>query len=120
MPVGVHPTERVPLPELVFGQLMTGSNFNDAEERLGGGQNGLGIKLVNVFSTRFAVRACDARTGDTYENEWFDRMQRCNAGKLTLGKPNTHKRGFVQVRGSAPLEPRWGCAPNPPPLLADE
>ncbi len=38
---------------------MTGSNYNDDEKRFGGGRNGYGAKLANIFSTRFTVECGD-------------------------------------------------------------
>ncbi|NDB86267.1 MAG: hypothetical protein EB127_26755, partial [Alphaproteobacteria bacterium] len=39
-----HPTEGIPIPEMIFGHLLTSSNYNDNEERKTSGKNGLGIK----------------------------------------------------------------------------
>ena len=33
IPVAIHPTENIYIPDLVFGHLLTGSNFNDSEVR---------------------------------------------------------------------------------------
>lgn len=45
---------------LVFGHLLSGSNYNDEEERIVSGKNGLGVKIVNVFSQKFKVSGvCD-------------------------------------------------------------
>ena len=35
------------IPELIFGELLTSSNYNDDEVRIVAGVNGLGIKLTN-------------------------------------------------------------------------
>ena len=34
---------------MIFGQLLTGSNYDDEEERILSGRNGLGSKLCNIF-----------------------------------------------------------------------
>ena len=39
--------------ELIFGALLSSSNFDDSEEREWGGRNGYGAKLTNIFSTYF-------------------------------------------------------------------
>ena len=41
--------------ELIFGHLLTGSNYDDDEKKTVGGRNGYGAKLANIFSTRFIV-----------------------------------------------------------------
>ncbi len=40
---------------MIFGQLLTGSNYDDSGDRFGSGRNGLGVKLTNVFSKEFKV-----------------------------------------------------------------
>ena len=50
-----HGESNVHLPEMLFGQLMTSSNYNDDEKRVTSGRNGLGTKSVNIFSTQFTV-----------------------------------------------------------------
>jgi DNA topoisomerase-2 len=45
------------VPELIFGHLLTSANFDDEAdaERTIGGQNGIGAKACNIYSTRFEV-----------------------------------------------------------------
>ena len=40
---------------MVFGELLTGSNYDDEEERVISGRNGLGCKLTSIFSSEFTV-----------------------------------------------------------------
>lgn len=40
---------------MIFGHLLTSSNYNDEEEKVTGGRNGYGAKLCNIFSTMFTV-----------------------------------------------------------------
>lgn len=42
IPVEMHKKENVYVPELVFGHLLAGNNFNDDEKRTVGGRNGYG------------------------------------------------------------------------------
>lgn len=53
--IDMHAEHGVRVPELVYGSMLSGSNFNDDEERLTGGRNGYGSKLANVLSSRFVV-----------------------------------------------------------------
>ena len=46
-----HPEYGVYIPQLIFGELLTSSNFDDEQERVTGGRNGIGIKLNNIFSS---------------------------------------------------------------------
>lgn len=61
IPIEMHPVEKVYNPELIFSHLLTGENYDDTEERVVGGRNGLGSKLVNVFSKKFKVECCDSK-----------------------------------------------------------
>ena len=56
VPVQMHKEYDVHVPELVFGQLMTGSNFSDTDGATTGGRHGYGAKLTNIFSHSFEVR----------------------------------------------------------------
>jgi len=47
------------IPELIFGELLTSSNYNDDEIKTVGGVNGLGIKLANIFSKEFTIETVD-------------------------------------------------------------
>jgi DNA topoisomerase-2 len=51
----MHAEEKMYVPTLIFGHLLTSSNFDDEEEKVTGGRNGYGAKLCNVFSNKFVV-----------------------------------------------------------------
>jgi DNA topoisomerase-2 len=53
----MHKDENLYVPTMIFGHLLTSSNFNDDEEKVTGGRNGYGAKLCNVFSTKFTVKS---------------------------------------------------------------
>ena len=59
IPVEVHKEHKCYVAELIFGHLLTGSNFDDDEKRVTGGRNGYGAKLTNIFSTKFVVECGD-------------------------------------------------------------
>lgn len=63
------------VPELVFGHLLTGSNFDDETARLTGGRHGYGAKLTNIFSSSFAVEAADTERRKQYRQSWADNMR---------------------------------------------
>lgn len=46
---------------MIFGELLTSSNYDDKEERTTGGRNGIGIKLANIFSTKFTIDIVDIK-----------------------------------------------------------
>ncbi|KAM0910667.1 hypothetical protein ACQ4PT_013993 [Festuca glaucescens] len=51
VPIEIHQEEGIYVPELIFGHLLTSSNYNDDERKTTGGRNGYGAKLTNIFST---------------------------------------------------------------------
>ena len=55
VPVEMHSKEKCYAPEMVFGKLLTSSNYVDNEKKTTGGRNGYGAKLANIFSTEFIV-----------------------------------------------------------------
>lgn len=59
IPIVLHKKENVYVPELIFGQLLTSSNYDDKEKKITGGRNGYGAKLCNIFSETFIVETCD-------------------------------------------------------------
>lgn len=63
VPIKIHKKENVYVPELIFGQLLTSSNYDDKEKKVTGGRNGYGAKLCNIFSKEFIIE-----TGDSSEN----------------------------------------------------
>lgn len=50
----------------MLGHLLTGSNFNDDDQRLTGGTYGYGAKLTNILSQRFEVTTLDTRAKKQY------------------------------------------------------
>jgi len=72
IPIKMHDKEKVWLPELIFGHLLTSSNYDDTKERTTGGRNGYGAKLTNVFSKDFTVRVVSG--GKRYTQEWHNNM----------------------------------------------
>lgn len=58
IPVKKHPEYDIYIPEMIFSEFRTGSNFSD-DERSTAGLNGLGSKLTSVFSKYFKVDTCD-------------------------------------------------------------
>lgn len=73
-----HPTEKLWNPELTFGHLLTSTNYNDSEERVVGGRNGYGAKLVNIYSNNFRVLIQDSENHKQYEQSWELHMSKCN------------------------------------------
>lgn len=95
MPVVPHPEHNVYVPELVFGHLLTSSNYDDSGERIVGGRNGYGAKLANVFSKEFKLTVADPERKLKYVQTFRDNMTKIDPPKITeiKGAP----RGLVSI-----------------------
>ena len=58
IPIKIHSEYQIYVPELIFGNLLSSSNYDDTQKRTVGGTNGLGAKLTNIYSTEFIVETC--------------------------------------------------------------
>nr|O42130.2 RecName: Full=DNA topoisomerase 2-alpha; AltName: Full=DNA topoisomerase II, alpha isozyme [Gallus gallus]BAA22539.2 DNA topoisomeraseII_alpha [Gallus gallus] len=82
IPVVEHKVEKVYVPALIFGQLLTSSNYDDDEKKVTGGRNGYGAKLCNIFSTKFTVETACREYKKLFKQTWTDNMGK--AGEMTL------------------------------------
>lgn len=70
-----HPSHKVPIPQLIFGELLTSTNYDPNEEKLWGGKNGYGAKLTNIFSKEFIVETIDHRRKKIYTQKFHNNMK---------------------------------------------
>ena len=59
IPIEIHSKENVYNPELIFGHLLTSSNYNKNEKKIVGGKNGFGFKLVLIYSKWGEIETID-------------------------------------------------------------
>lgn len=78
---------------MVFGHLLSGSNYDDEEKKTVGGRNGYGAKLCNVFSKQFTIETQDSSNGKRYKQTWRDNMSKMDKAKITSNKSSD----FVRV-----------------------
>lgn len=69
-----HPEHGIYIPELIFGHMLTSTNYDDNEERVIGGMNGLGSKLTGLFAKHFVVETVDGRRKKLFKQEFHDNM----------------------------------------------
>ncbi|XP_054287254.1 DNA topoisomerase 2-like isoform X2 [Macrosteles quadrilineatus] len=74
IPVVVHKSEKMYVPTLIFGHLLTSSNYNDEEQKVTGGRNGFGAKLCNIFSSEFTVETCSSEYKLCFKQTWKNNM----------------------------------------------
>lgn len=83
IPVVKHPDTGVLVPELIFGHLLTSSNYDKGEEKIVGGKNGYGAKLTNIYSSEFTLELVSGAPAQKYVQVWRDNMSKCEPPKIT-------------------------------------
>jgi DNA topoisomerase II len=87
--VQMHKEYKQYIPEVIFGNLMSGSNYDDSDERTVAGLNGLGAKLTNIFSTEFTVTTCDGE--NQFTQTFLNNMSERSKPKIKAIKSNYTK-----------------------------
>jgi DNA topoisomerase-2 len=101
IPIKMHEKEKIWIPELIFGHLLTSSNYNDDDQRVTGGRNGYGAKLANVFSSKFWIEINDGKKN--YKQFWTKNMSEISQPEITPSSDAPRVRvGFT------PDWPRFG------------
>lgn len=80
------------VPEMVFGQLLTSTNYDDDEQRTVGGTNGLGVKICNIMSEWFEIRTVDATRSKMFEQRYEKNMSVCHP-PVVKAAPKKEKAG---------------------------
>jgi DNA topoisomerase-2 len=83
IPIAIHAEHQIYVPELIFGNLLTGSNFDDEQAKTTGGRNGYGAKLANIFSTEFIVETVDSSRGMKFKQVFRKNMSERSAPEVT-------------------------------------
>ena len=73
IPIEMHKEHGIYVPELIFGHMMTSSNYDDSEKKVTGGRNGFGAKLCNIFSTKFTVETASKKK--VFKQTWSGNMK---------------------------------------------
>lgn len=74
IPVVMHKDEKMFVPTMIFGHLLTSSNYNDEEQKVTGGRNGYGAKLCNIFSDKFVVETASKKDKKKFKQTWTNNM----------------------------------------------
>jgi DNA topoisomerase-2 len=104
IPIEIHKEHGQYVPEVIFGNLMSGSNYDDTDERTVAGLNGLGSKLTNVFSKEFIISSCDGKNHfkQTFSDNMRNRTQpiikksKANHTEITY-KPDLSQFGIEEI-----------------------
>lgn len=90
IPVVKHKTAKMYVPEFIFGQMRTSSNYDDNEDRNIVGTNGLGAVLTNIFSKQFIVETADGKNSISI-------IWKNNMNKKKVNDPKQSKSHFTKI-----------------------
>lgn len=69
-----HPEHKVWIPQMIFAELLTSTNYDKDEKKLVGGKNGYGVKLVNIFAKQMELSIVDSVHKLSYKQVFADNM----------------------------------------------
>ena len=88
-----HPEYGVYIPQLIFGELLTSTNYNKDEKKLVGGKNGYGVKLVNIFAKKFVLEIVDSKRQLKYVQTFEDNMTKIGTPDIKSCK----NKSYVEI-----------------------
>ena len=111
IPVEMHKEEKLYVPELIFGNLMSSSSYDKTKKRQFSSRNGFGSKLTNIFSKKFSVTVADSYNGLLYTKTWTDNMK--NQFPHQIVEYSKKNKSFVEIEFTMDFE-RFGykCYPK--------
>jgi len=91
--VAQHPEHKLWIPEMIFGHLRTSTNYDEnKKEKIVGGKNGFGFKLVLIWSSWGRIETVDHIRGLKYIQEFKNNLDEICSPKITkctTSKPYT-------------------------------
>jgi DNA topoisomerase-2 len=72
--VAQHPEYKLWIPEMIFAHLRTSTNYDKTEKKIVGGKNGLGFKLVLIWSVYGSIETVDHVRGLKYTQEFRNNL----------------------------------------------
>ena len=91
IPIEIHKEHKIYIPELIFSNLLTSSNYDDTQKRETAGRNGLGSKLTVIFSLEFTIEL--VTSGQKYVQTFKNNMS--EKGKPVITK--TKVKDYTKV-----------------------
>lgn len=99
--VVIHKEYGIYVPELIFGELLTSTHFDEDTVRITGGLHGLGAKLTAIFSKEFEVEI-----GDNINHKKFYQIYKNNLSYKSKPKISAYNKtiGYVKITFRPDLE----------------
>jgi DNA topoisomerase-2 len=91
IPIEKHKEYNIYVPELIFGYLLTSSNYDPSEKRVTGGTHGIGAKASNIFSKKFIVEVWT-------KNKYYTQIFENNLSKINKPIIKTNKDNKTGVK----------------------
>ena len=70
------------IPEMLFSDFATSSNYNDKQTRIVAGTHGIGAKATSVFSNYFKIETVDAKHKRHYSQIFKNNLSKINKPKI--------------------------------------
>jgi DNA topoisomerase-2 len=90
IPIEIHKEEKIYVPEMIFGTLLTSGNY-DQKGKTVGGKNGVGAKVANIFSKRFDIEIVDTTRNLKYYQRFTENMFKKDEPVITQIPKKTYK-----------------------------
>jgi DNA topoisomerase-2 len=91
--VAQHPEHKLWIPEMIFGHLRTSTNYDEnKKEKIVGGKNGFGFKLVLIWSVWGRVETVDHIRGLKYIQEFKNNLSEIAPPVVTKSKVKPYTR----------------------------
>ena len=91
--VAQHPEHKLWVPEMIFGHLRTSTNYDEnKKEKIVGGKNGFGFKLVLIWSVWGRVETVDHIRGLKYVQEFKNNLSEIVPPVITKSKVKPYTR----------------------------
>ena len=81
--IAMHPEYNIWIPELIFANLRTSTNYDKTEKKIVGGKNGFGFKLVLIWSTWGKIETVDHIRKKKYVQEYRDNLNIIGEPEIT-------------------------------------
>ena len=78
-----HPEHKLWIPEMIFGHLRTGTNYDKKAKKIVGGKNGFGFKLVLIYAKWGEIETVDHIRKKKYTQRFEDNLGKICKPKVT-------------------------------------
>ena len=90
--IAMHPEYNIWIPELIFANLRTSTNYDKNEKKIVGGKNGFGFKLVLIWSSWGKIETVDHLRKKKYVQEFKDNLNIIEKPTITTCKSKPYTK----------------------------